>query len=459
MPSAAGLARWAYDRAPAPLRRLSSAVPFGWRIGAHYRRTLAFLLRSERWSAEELKAYQEARLQILLERAIRNVPHYSRYAPLLGRPCWDILRDIEPVGKATVQRDPDRFIDRSVPSRATYRTSTGGTSGQPLDIVLERAGFQIEWAFMVAQWMRAGFKPGMRRATFRGVPFPGGRLWQGNPVYDELQFSPFAMNETNLVRYLEKLRDYRAEFLYGYPSALTQIAKFLEDHQDETLPPIKGMLCGSENIREGQREYLERVFGARLYSWYGMSEKVILAGECEGSHLYHAFPQYGVTEVIDAQGGLTSEPGTRGELVGTGFTNSAMPFIRYRLGDFASIVSDHCSTCGRNHLLLGDVHGRWVQEMVIGKTGAHISLTALNMHGTVFSRILRFQFHQREIGRATLRVVPAPSFQAPDAEALKRSLEDKTGEEIEWMIEQVTDIPLTLRGKGVFLVQELTIGT
>ena len=44
---------------------------------------------------------------------------------------------------------------------------------------------------------------------------------------------------------------------------------------------MRALLCGSENVREGQREYLERVFKTRFYSWYGMSEKVILAGECE----------------------------------------------------------------------------------------------------------------------------------------------------------------------------------
>ena len=191
-------------------------------------------------------------------------------------------------------------------------TSTGGSTGRPLEILLDKDGFQREWAFMVAQWMRAGFEPGLRRATFRGVAFPAGRTIQENPVYDELQFSPFAMTDVNLPAYVRRLKSFGPAFLYGYPSALTILAKWVEAHPEANFPAIRGLLCGSESLRDGQREYLERVFGARLYSWYGMSEKVVLAGECESSNSYHAFPQYGVTELLShREAAVTSTPSTR----------------------------------------------------------------------------------------------------------------------------------------------------
>lgn len=457
MPSASGLARKAYDALPTSVTRAVRLVPFGWRVGRAYRRTLALLLETDRWDAARLEALATERLGGLLDGALRDVPYYrDRYGHLRGRDPWRVLRDIEPIRKSDMQADPELFLDRTRPRRSTYETSTGGTTGEPLRIVLDREGFQLEWAFMVAQWMRAGFRPGMPRATFRGVPFRDGRLWQDNPVYDELKFSPFAMSDRSLAAYVEELRRYRPRFLYGYPSALTTLAHWVERHPDAGMPPVQGMLCGSENVRPGQRELLERVFGARFFSWYGMSEKVILAGECERSSRYHAFPQYGITEVLDAHGNLTSEPGSDGELVGTGFINRAMPFIRYRTGDFATLEADRCEACGRHFPLLGPVRGRWVQEMVVARSGAHVSLTALNMHGEVFSGIERFQFHQREVGRVTLRLVPASG--TLDERARSRilsALHGKTGDEIAWTLESVATIEPTPRGKGVFLVQEL----
>jgi phenylacetate-CoA ligase len=456
MPSASGFARRLYDALPPPLKRPVAWVPFAVRVGPEYRKTLRFLESSERWSAERHRVQQARSLRALLEGAVRNVPYYRRrYAGLDLSDPWRALAAIEPIEKKTIQADPRQFRDETLPDSATYVTSTGGTTGRPLEIVLDRSGFQTEWAFMIAQWRRAGFVPGARRATFRGVAFPGGRTVQENPVYDELQLSPFAMSDATLPAYVARIRAYRPGFLYGYPSALTILAKWVEAHPEADFPPIHALLCGSENVQEGQREYLERVFGARFFSWYGMSEKVILAGECELGARYHAFPQYGVTEILGDDGRLSTAVGARGELVGTGFMNRAMPFIRYRTGDYSELVGDRCDACGRAFPLLGPVRGRWVQEMVVGRSGARISLTALNMHGEVFKGVERFQFHQRERGLVTLRIVKGPGA-ASDAEArILRALVDKTGVELGWTVEPVREITLSPRGKGVFLVQEL----
>ena len=147
-------------------------VPFSWRVGVAYRQTHRLLARTERWAPDQLATYQEGLLAATLDRALQRVPHYARrYGHLRGRPARSVLREIEPVSKSTVQAQPDDFVDPTVPSAEWYEASTGGTSGVPLRIRLDRRGFQVEWAFMVDQWSRAGFRPGMRRATFRGKNF------------------------------------------------------------------------------------------------------------------------------------------------------------------------------------------------------------------------------------------------------------------------------------------------
>jgi phenylacetate-CoA ligase len=456
MSSSAGFARRLYDTLPASLKRPVLWVPFGLRMGKHYRDTIEFLAESDGWSRDRHHLHRTAQLRSLLAGAVRNVPYYrSRYAGLDVRNPWEALTEIEPIDKATIQADPQQFLDESVQPSSTYITSTGGTSGRPLKLVLDRSGFQIEWAYMVTQWKRVGYAPRRRRATFRGVPFREGRMFQQNPVFNELQLSPFTMHQGTLPQYAEQIKAYRPEFLYGYPSALSILARWVEAHPEAEFPPVRALLCGSENVPPGQREFLERVFGARFYSWYGMSEKVVLAGECEHSSEYHCFPQYGVTEILSSEGRLSSAVGAEGELVGTGFMNRAMPFIRYRTGDYAEVVAERCDQCGRAFALIGPVRGRWVQEMVVGRSGSRISLTALNMHGEVFRDVERFQFHQREIGRVTLRIVPAPGADEGTGPRILRALMGKTGGEIEWSVSTVGEIALSPRGKGVFLIQEL----
>jgi hypothetical protein len=42
-----------------------------------------------------------------------------------------------------------------------------------------------------------------------------------------------------------------------------------------------GLLTGSENVYDDQRAVIERVFQRRLFSWYGHSEKLVMAAECD----------------------------------------------------------------------------------------------------------------------------------------------------------------------------------
>ncbi|MBU1317712.1 MAG: AMP-binding protein, partial [candidate division Zixibacteria bacterium] len=317
-----------YLKAPRPVKESVRLIPFGFRMGAAYRRTLRFLVASDKWGHDQYRAYQERELARLLNLAIRYVPHYKRYDSLLSRPPFDILREIEPVTKSEIQRDLDSFVLPESMRGKHYVAYTGGSSGHPLKMFLNNDVAEIEWAYMVAQWMRAGYRPGDKRVSFRGVEFKNDResTVRQNPVYNEILLSPFDMTDENLARYVKVIKKQKPKFLRGYPSALMILSRYIEQNQITDLPELTALLCSSEGFTDELRQMLERVFRTRFYSWYGMTEKAVLAGECEKSTSYHVFPQYGITEIMDAEGNLSSEPGCEGEIVGTGFLNRAMPF-------------------------------------------------------------------------------------------------------------------------------------
>jgi len=446
-----------YLKAPRPVKEAVRLIPFGFRMGAAYRRTLRFLVASDKWGHDQYKAYQERELSRLLNSAIRNVPHYARYRRLLSKPAFDILREIEPVTKADIQRDLDSFALPQNMRGKHYVAYTGGSSGYPLRMYLDNEAASVEWAFMVAQWMRAGYRPGDKRVSFRGVEFKNDResIVRPNPVYNETLLSPFDMTDEDLAKYVTVIRKYKPKFLRGYPSALAILANYIEQNKIADLPKIVALLCGSEGFSEGQRNLLERVFETRFYSWYGMTEKVVLAGECENSTSYHISPQYGITEIMDAAGNLSSEVGTEGEIVGTGFLNRAMPFIRYRLDDFASITGDRCEECRRNHMQLSRVVGHRVQDVIVGKSGSLISMTALNVHDLTFENVRQFQFHQAEKGRVTLYIKTSESFDDENRSLILKSLRQKTRNDVDYSLRVVDRIEGTVIGKGVYLKQEI----
>jgi phenylacetate-CoA ligase len=85
--------------------------------------------------------------------------------------------------------------------------------------------------------------------------------------------------------------------------------------------------------------------------------------------------------------------------------------------------------------------------MLDGKTGARISVTALNMHGDIFEHVARYQYYQPGPGRCVLRVMTTPGFSKSDEEAILAAYRAKVGDELDMRIETVDDIPLTERGK------------
>ncbi|MFQ5495275.1 MAG: phenylacetate--CoA ligase family protein, partial [Phycisphaerae bacterium] len=204
----------------------------------------------------------------------------------------------------------------------------------------------------------------------------------------------------------------------------------------------------------------ENVFHARYFSWYGHSEKLVLAAECERSSEYHVWPTYGYFELLDDDGRPVDEPGRRGEIVGTGFINTIVPFIRYRTGDFATYVADRCTQCGRDHPIIRDIEGRWPAGCLIAHDGSAISMTAFNVHDDTFDNVLAYQFVQAVPGEAILCVVPAKTLTESDRSQILRRASARLQNQVTLRLETRDALEQTLRGKQLRVVSMLeeTIG-
>jgi len=440
-----------YSAVPLPLKRLVRLVPFSWWAGPAYRRTMARLGAFDRASRAEIEAYQERELGAMLDFATDQVPAYRplRAAVERHRP-FDALREFPFLDKETVLAGIERYLPRDFAMIPHYEISTGGTSGRQMTFFVDDVSQSVETAFVHRLWTRVGHRPGSRKATFRGVPFPNlppDVYWQENPIFNELQYSPYHMTEDTLPFYVERMILDASPYLYGYPSAIDYVAGYILRHRlEESLPEIHAAFLISEACSEEQRARIEAAFRTRVFSFYGHSERLILAGECERTTVYHHFPDYGVLEIVAEDGSPCDEPGDRGELVGTGLLNRSMPLIRYRTGDWAT-RREHACECGRCWDRFSDVLGRWRQEFVIGAGGEEISVAAMNVHGSVFENVARYQYHQSEPGALVVRVVPTPAFTDGDRARIESAYAEKAGRALLIEVAVVDEIPLTARGK------------
>jgi phenylacetate-CoA ligase len=445
------LKRRIYESMPPWLTSAVNLVPFSWVAGPAYRAVMARHRMFETASREEVLAYQERALGERLAFVTAQVPAYRGLSDTVSRlRPFDALREFPVVGKAELQSDMERYLPDTFESIPHYEITTGGTSGNQLRLYVDDASQSVEIAFVNRMWSRVGYTPRCRKATFRGVPFPelpSDVYWYSNPIYNELRFSPFHMGESTLGLYVDEMLRYDPSYLHGYPSAIDLLAEYILRHDlTGSFPNVRAVLLASEECSTAQAERIGRAFDARVFPMYGHSERLIIAAGCEVSDVYHHTPDYGVLELIKEDGSRCGNPGDRGELVGTGLLNRSLPLVRYRTGDQATLAEPRCD-CGRHWDRFTDIEGRWKQEMLDGKTGARISVTALNMHGDIFEHVARYQYYQPGPGRCVLRVMVTPGFSRADEEAILAAYRAKVGDELDMGIEVVDDIPLTERGK------------
>lgn len=390
------------------------------------------------WQWDEVLEWQQRRFRRVLSTARRFTSYYRHpvYAQN-DRSCLPILQ------KDVVRENRTRFRNRLVLARPV---TTGGTGGRPVVVYVSHKSFFTEWAHIAYAWRFGGVSLRDAKITFRGSSLKRGFEKQRiiyQPTYNQLLVSPFHLNDDTFENLIARVREFPPRAIWGYPSAITTFAQWvLRNGPFKELESLRAILLASEASFEWQLRVIDEAFGAKIVRWYGQTEKVAFGAECQLGAGYHIVPTYGIVEVLE------------GKIVGSGFTNLAMPLIRYDTEDAGSLTIAPCS-CGLPFPRLMNVTGRWTQEMLWGFGDEPISLTALNFHDPVFVEFSRFQFYQAEPGRVTLFVVPSTTTVDNRALASARdSLQRRVGDrlEIDVAVARSDDL-LTERGKALSVVQ------
>lgn len=362
----------------------------------------ALIARLAAETPDEVQDWLLTKAERTLRRARTTVAAYGDYPSDFAR--------VPILHKADVADRADEFTRRAVPRRSV---TTGGTSGRPLDLRISLASFVTEWVYIEHAWRRGGIAPSDPKITFRGSSLGRGFgrekiVYQ--PAYNQFLVSPFDLREEVFRDLLDQVADFRPRAIWGYPSAIATFAQWVAaTGPHAALKDVRAVLLASEGALDWQLTLLRDVFDATIVRWYGQSEKAVFASGCTDGSNYHLLPSYGLTEVIN------------GRIIGTGFTNRAMPLLRYDTEDRGSLSPGPCS-CGLPFEVLSDVEGRWDQSMFWGANDEPISTTALNFHDRIFGQFAKFQFCQEEAGIVTLFVVAHPG-QSNDPGVLGRAVD------------------------------------
>jgi phenylacetate-CoA ligase len=433
-------------------------IPRRLRLGPGYDGFDNLAREVESWPAQRVADYQLEQLCLVLLHAVRHSPFYAhRFAEVAFYPSkmgsFEDLQTCPYLTKEDLVRDLDS-IATTQPSRSDrLYVTTGGSTGSPVGLYLHKGVSRPkEQAFLEAQWRRAGYFDGARLAVLRGyvaTARPLGAVASYDAIRDWLMLSPHHLTAERLPEYLDHIARFRPDILHAYPSAALQLADLLESTGEHWPTPLRCVLAGSERLTKAQKQLLEDTFGCRVYTWYGHTERVVLAGEGRYSDLLYFCPAYGYVEF--------GPPDTDGlcEVIGTSFHNLVMPLVRYRTGDWVRPYD--LARDGPKELdwpAVPTVEGRG-HEFLVTSTGRKISLTAFNMHDRSFDGLYALQFFQDQAGKAELRYVAGPQFDDARLPEIASLVQNKLGDDIVVVLREVSDIERTKRGKGKWLVSSL----
>jgi phenylacetate-CoA ligase len=235
--------------------------------------------------------------------------------------------------------------------------------------------------------------------VLRGARLPPGRMATVNRMRREVSLSLYDLSPSTLEKYLRLIGQRPGLFLHAYPSAALHLARLCEE-AGVAPPRFRALLIGSEAVTPVQIARLSRFFQAPVYTWYGMTEKVLLGGVCPLSNRYHLHPDYGVAEIVDGAGRAIREPGVEGRLLGTGLLNACAPLIRYDTGDLAA-WAEGCA-CGWPGQVLEHVAGR-AQDVIRCPSGIEVPVSALNLHTGAYRGVHQIQYRLTRPGLIDLQ--------------------------------------------------------
>jgi len=168
----------------------------------------------------------------------------------------------------------------------------------------------------------------------------------------------------NTPRQAQLLEDLGAEILCCTPSYALAIA----DHVSEPARlSLRAGIFGAEPWTDELRDAIEHALGLVALDIYGLSEIVGpgVSFECaEGRDGAHVNEDHFLVETVNPATGEAVAAGEVGELVFTTLTKEALPLLRYRTGDLASLTREPCA-CGRTFVRMSRVVGRTDDMLII----------------------------------------------------------------------------------------------
>lgn len=423
-------------------------------VGGRYLSIAQWLRDFHAWSPQQRATWQHERLRSVLAHAGARVPFYARLAGAGADSRTIRLHELPVVDKAQMRGDMRQFLSQGWERMPHVVKATGGTTGDPWRYVLDKDA----WAHMygAALYFRheVGVSYGEPIVTVGSPPslVPGAGSWKAR-VRSRLERRLVAAAGIDVgpAASLQRARtagELGGAMWYGYAGTLAAMADAVLV-AGLKVPAPRAIVSTSETLQPAWRRRIEEAFAAPLFDEYGCNDGGVLAQSCRRGR-FHVADSLSLVEVLD--GDRPCPPGVEGDVVVTNLHARVLPFLRYRIGDRATLGDGPCP-CGRPGTTLESVAGRQGDRVRL-PAGGELSALAF---GHVFKQtpaVRRWQVVQEDLTNLTVRIDATAGFDEAQAALIHSYFRERCGSGVHVRITTSDPIERSPGGKHKVVVRQ-----
>ena len=394
---------------------------------------------------ESVQRCSAEKLASVLRHATETVPFYAN---LKGRNVT--IADFPVIEKKDIRGREEEFVSSTADKSKISWARTSGSTGEPFRF--GRSEFDYTYATLWRGMLRWGIRPGDKRVLVKGVDETATTSWRtklrrmiygwiNRCIVVDAHF--LAKSEANILAELRRIMAYRPRYFHGYVSSIYLLARTAEEHGiDLTALGIKAVVTESEKCHSFQRDLMERVFKAPVVENYGCVEFGMIAQ-----------PAADGTLCINEDHVLV-ETDENGNAMITNLDEYAFPLIRFRNGD---LLETGAPSHELPYKTISKLEGRKTEMIKLPQGGAlhgFIPMYPISKHAKWMNA---YQIYQPSIDKMIIRIVLSKGELPPEIkDQILSEMRGIVGDIIKIEFEYPEAIPLTKRGKRVFICSDVT---
>lgn len=287
-------------------------------------------------TGNNLLKWQEEKRREIFRYHLQNNQHYNSLIKEVPNKWEDIPIVNKEILRIQSNKNKYDYIQK------LYTRNTSGSTGKPFTYSLDYLSHTLTWLLIENRYASVGISLNDKQARMFGTPISRkDRTIEmlKDKLANRYRFNVLDLSEKALIEWVKTFQKNRFRYVYGYSFPIKSFANYLTANGivlKDICPTLKTVIVTAEMCSAEDEAIIENAFGVPVVNEYGASEIGIIG--FGNANSWKVSDELLYVEIVDDNNNPVPD-GEVGRVICTPLFNKGTPFIRYEVGDLASITT------------------------------------------------------------------------------------------------------------------------